>query len=238
MTSCEALLASLSRGPEATAPRLTHYDGPERIELSGRVLVNWVAKAANLLVEEADAGPDTLVALDLPAGHWRAAYWALAAWATGATVALGPGAVGAGSAAQVVVTDRPDQAGGDPELLVAVTGAALARRHDGPLPPGALDEAAVLATYGDVFEAADSPAPTDAALRDPDGASLSYAELLTPADRPGERVLLVGPSEPALALRTAVATWAAGGSIVVTRSRLEPAEADRLVATERVTRVA
>src|SRR3954468_513493 len=78
-------------------PRLTCYDdtpGPthgERVELSARVLDNWVAKAGNLLQDDLDGAPSTTVGLDLPA-HWRAFYWAMAAWSVGATVAVGNGA--------------------------------------------------------------------------------------------------------------------------------------------------
>ena len=57
-------------------PRVTVYDDTdsptrgERIELSARVLANWVAKAANLLRDDLDAGPGSVVRLDLPP-HWR-----------------------------------------------------------------------------------------------------------------------------------------------------------------------
>ena len=77
-------------------PRITVYDdtdGPmrgERIELSARVLANWVAKAANLMQEDLDAGPGTVVHLDLPP-HWRTLYWALAVWSVGGCVVVGAG---------------------------------------------------------------------------------------------------------------------------------------------------
>ncbi|NVM99321.1 TIGR03089 family protein [Arthrobacter sp. SDTb3-6] len=79
-----------------TAPRLTWY-GPdsERVELSGRVLDNWVAKTANFLADELDAGPGTVVALDLPV-HWRSFVWLLATWAVGATAVAGGAGDGAG----------------------------------------------------------------------------------------------------------------------------------------------
>lgn len=229
MTSLDDLLLAISRGPAATAPRLTHYDGVERIELSGRVLVNWVSKAANLLVEECDAGPGTVVALDLPAGHWRAAYWALATWACGATLDVS----GAADAPDVVVSDSP----GDPAgaTLVAVTTAALVRSFPGDLPGGALDEAATLSTYGDVFDAAQSADETDVALRTDStdgtrGAEVTFAELV-PAPQSG-RVLLAHPRDQAQALRTALAVWAGGGSIVVTRTDLDDAATEHLLATE------
>ena len=51
------LMTSLRSG-HATSPRLTWY-GPdsERVELSGRVLDNWVAKTSNLLQDELDDRP-------------------------------------------------------------------------------------------------------------------------------------------------------------------------------------
>lgn len=235
MTSLDDLLLAISRGPAATAPRLTHYDGAERIELSGRVLVNWVSKAANLLVEECDAGPGTVVALDLPPGHWRAAYWALAAWACGATLDVS----GAADSPDVVVSDRPGDSRSDTSgatrvavttaTLVAVTTAALARSFPGDLPAGALDEAATLSTYGDVFDAPQSAADDDVALRT-GGADVTFADLVpSPEDA---RVLLVHPRDQAQALRTALAVWAGGGSLVVTRTDLDDAALEHLLATE------
>ncbi|TWE12103.1 TIGR03089 family protein [Rudaeicoccus suwonensis] len=82
-TLLPALLAS-----DPSRPRVTFYDDArgERIELSGRVLGNWVAKAANWLQDECGAEPGSTVRLDLPPTHWRTLYWALAIWAVGATV--------------------------------------------------------------------------------------------------------------------------------------------------------
>ncbi|MEE6296756.1 TIGR03089 family protein [Georgenia wangjunii] len=71
-----------------TQPRLTWYGADdERVELSGRVLANWVTKAANLLTEEADISPGSRVLLDMPI-HWRATVWALATWTAGGEVVL------------------------------------------------------------------------------------------------------------------------------------------------------
>ena len=91
MRTPASVLADLVR---ATPPvrRVTFYDdapGPtrgERIELSGRVLANWVDKAANALRTSTTPHPARVVRLDLPTLHWRTAYWALAMWSVGATV--------------------------------------------------------------------------------------------------------------------------------------------------------
>ena len=155
---------------DPTSPRLTWYDDRwspgERIELSAKVLANWVAKATNLLLEEVDADESTRVLLDLPT-HWRAVYWALAAWSTGAEVFTSdtqPDETGY----DVVVTTDPHTAsrahdGG--ALAILVTLPALARSSAVAVSTGVVDEARELATYGDVADPAG--APTCLELADP-----------------------------------------------------------------------
>ena len=158
-------------GPGATGPRLTWYgvDG-ERTELSGRVLGNWVTKAANLLVEEADAGPGTVVVLDLPV-HWRTLVWALGSWVAGAQVTLPSEDLldedEDADAPDVVVTSRPGESPGedDAELVLAVALPALAMRWDGdPLGASVVDAAAELMTFGDQLGYVSEPESTDLAL--------------------------------------------------------------------------
>ena len=174
-------------------PRVTVYDDTdsptrgERIELSARVLANWVAKAANLLRDDLDAGPGSVVLLDLPP-HWRTLYWAVAAWSVGAcvevpahrtTVDAGPGpapAAATNAAADVVVTDAVDVAAAADEAVL-VTLAALARSAAGPVPTGVVDEARELATHGDVFDGWDEPDGSDPALRSAGGV-IVYADLV------------------------------------------------------------
>lgn len=199
-------------------PRITVYDdtdGPtrgERIELSARVLANWVAKAANLLQDELDAGPGTVVRLDLPP-HWRTVYWAFAAWSVGACVEL-PGASGA-AAPEVLVTDDPEAAAAsDADRVVVVTLAALARSAGVPVPAGAVDEARELATHGDVFAPYDLPDDDAEALRT-SGGSTTFAGLV-PTAGAGGRVHL-GTSDTGTLLRTALEVWAGDGSVVLTR---------------------
>jgi uncharacterized protein (TIGR03089 family) len=203
---------------DATRPRLTWYDdepGPtagERIELSARVLTNWVAKAANLLQDDLSAEPGTTVGLDLPA-HWRAVYWALAAWSVGAEVVVGEAATGA----DVLVTASPEAAAAHGGDAVLVSLPALSRSHpDAAAAPAAVDEARELATHGDVFVPMADPEPSDVALATASG-SLTYGEVVVPEDAWGAqpRVALRGPLD--VVLGRCLAAWAADGSVVLER---------------------
>lgn len=208
MTTPATVLEHLTTlGPHS--PRLTCFDDVrgERIELSGAVLVNWVNKAANVLQEEFDVEPGSVVALDLPTGHWRTAYWVLAAWSVGAAVALD-----AHEGADVLVTTRPvSDLADDSDEVVAVTLQALARRWAGEdLPSGVFDEAAELASFGDGFVPWHEVEETHEALIC-EGERWTMADVVPPAS--DGRVLLTH-RDPAEHLRTMVGTWAAGGSVV------------------------
>lgn len=228
-----SLLARLAA--DGGRPRLTWYgDDGERVELSGAVLANWASKTVNLLVEEFDAAPGTTVVVDLPV-HWRAAVWTLAAWRTGATVALPDAAVGG---PDVVVTDTPERwadAGAD---LVVVSLPALARRYDGELPPGAIDAASAVMTYGDVIGWVPDVDPDQDALVTAAGAVGHKGLVPEPGD--GARVLVDGRGAVADVLRALLGIWAGGGSVVLTSAGTAAAlEADdtrreRLRSTERV----
>lgn len=225
VTSVHARLAR-----DGGRPRLTWYgDGGERVELSGAVLAQWVTKAANLLVEELDAGPGHRVRLDLP-GHWRAVVWALAVWRVGACVVVGDD-----EPADAVVTPRP---AAHPGTVVAIALPALARRFDGSLPAGAVDGAAVLG-YGDTLGWVPPADVAAAALVGPSG-TVSHAELVRPAT--ADRVLLFADSAPLdLLLRQVVDVLAADGSVVLVGGaaaealRVDDARREALVASERVT---
>ncbi len=242
-------------------PRITVYDDTdsptrgERIELSARVLANWVAKAANLLRDDLDAGPGSVVLLDLPP-HWRTLYWAFAAWSVGACVEVpehrttpdaghGPAPAATAAVPDVVVTDAavPDvvvtdavdiaaAAGGD---AVLVTLAALARSAAAPAPAGVVDEARELATHGDVFDGWAELDGSEPALRAA-GVLLRYADLPTAPSTAGEpQRVHTGTSDTAQLLRLALAVWAADGSLVLSRGAPEPAALAARLESEQVT---
>ena len=219
MRTIPGLLADLQR--EGSRPRITMYDdthgptAPERIELSARVLDNWVAKAANLLVEDLDIGPQDSVLLDLPP-HWRAAYWALAAWSVGARVVPGADLEGA----DLLVTgnaDRSARSGARERVLVTLP--ALARSGD-QVPAGVVDEARVLLTYGDVFSGSE---PT---------AYPSWAPV--PHWERGTRVHTATP-DLAEFLKVCLHAWAVDGSVVLSRGQAEASVIERRCAAEGVT---
>jgi uncharacterized protein (TIGR03089 family) len=229
------VLAGLLRS-DPGRPRITCYDdtdGPtrgERIELSARVVANWVSKAANALQDEWDLGPGSRVRLDLPA-HWRAVYWAFAAWSVGATVVLAD--AGDDVPVDLLVTDAPVAAQDASSPSVLVTLAALARSSAVPVGGDTMDEARELATYGDQFVPYDEPAPGEPALLTAAGAA-SYADVVPAGGTPGERLHLVDPATAEL-LRAVLRAWATDGSVVLSRGR---APADVLAArgaTEGVT---
>lgn len=206
-------------------PRITCYDdtpGPtagERIELSAKVLGNWVSKAANALQEEWDLGVGSAVRLDLPA-HWRSLYWALAVWSVGATVVLGDGSPTDGGMVPVdlLVTDDAEAAaaGGGPAVLVTL--AALARQAGAPVPADAMDEAKELSTYADQFAAWDEPGAQDPAVRTAAGTT-AYEDVVPRRDWPAQARVHMAGDDLAELLEVALAAWAVDGSVVLSRGR-------------------
>ena len=183
MRTPASVLAEILRSDPAR-PRVTFYEdtpGPtqgERIELSGKVVANWISKAGNALADEYDLGPGSVVRLSLPP-HWRAVYWAFAVWSVGGTVDCA-----GGQAPDLLVCDDPGLAATlapPPGDVVLVTLPALARVHPGAVPAGAMDEARELATFGDQFAAMADPSPDDLALI-ADGTRTAYRSVVPVRD--------------------------------------------------------
>ncbi len=218
MTLPADLLASLVAS-DGARPRLTCYDDTpgvtrgERIELSGRVLANWVAKAGNMLQDDLDGSPATTVGLDLPA-HWRSFYWALAAWSCGATVVVGDGA---DTADTVVTHDRhsASQVSENAGLAVLVSLPMLSAAHLDAA-TDVVDEARQLPTYGDAFVANEDPNPDDPALVDGDAVQ-SFREVVVTRPEWGDAPRVRVPDDLPKALAAALSAWAADGSVVLIR---------------------
>ncbi|MDR6939262.1 hypothetical protein J2S36_000805 [Arcanobacterium hippocoleae] len=166
---------------KGTAPALTWYGmqgGIERIELSGKVCANHLAKIANYLAMECDLGPDTCIGIDLPP-HWKSSLWAMGALLIGAQVRFWPTRISArtaeafaadGSAAvdpqdflqsvDVLLTDRPEfwLSELSPQILTDFAGEiialnlhSLAFSWNGELPSGVLDGQAEVLGQADVM---------------------------------------------------------------------------------------
>ena len=104
----------------AASPRpavVDYASGPDRVELSGRVLANWAAKTANLLDAEG-LGQDAVVAVDLPAA-WQALAVLLGLARAGVQVRFVH--AGTGTDADLVVSDAPATWAQAPGDLWAVT---------------------------------------------------------------------------------------------------------------------
>ncbi|GHD09658.1 TIGR03089 family protein [Zhihengliuella salsuginis] len=223
----------------SASPLLVWHGAPgERVELSGRVFDNWVAKSANLLAEEYDAGPGTSVAFAAPA-HWKTLALAFAAWQLGARVSVVEAAEAAGTAADVVVTDAPDQVVADEILAVAL--GSLALDFGAELPAGALDYAAEVRSFADV--AFPEQVAADAEALSTSCGTTTFGELLAPerAGATGTAAFVADEheasgDEPALgaALRAAVVLFKQGDALVLFGRGVEASE--RLLAQERAVR--
>jgi uncharacterized protein (TIGR03089 family) len=222
------LMTSLRSG-HATSPRLTWY-GPdsERVELSGRVLDNWVAKTSNLLQDELDAEPGMRLGLSLPA-HWKSLIWALAAWQLGMETVLD------GGDAELLVTDSPETTTAKYDAVIAVALPALAMRWPGELPAGVIDYAAEVRSHGDVFMAHSEPSASGCALKAHDGQRYLHADLITgfaASHDEGARLLVPATEGLETALAGSLGAWSKDGSVVLAHPDVELT--DKLLAAERI----
>ncbi|MGJ9413458.1 TIGR03089 family protein [Aeromicrobium sp. CF4.19] len=216
-TTLAALLSGVS---DPARPLLTLDDRAtgERVELSAVTTANWVAKTANLLVDELDAEPGTRVRLGLPS-HWLRHVWLLSAWTVGATVVDADADIGvSGPELQAQEQHR-----------VAASLRPLGARFSEP-PPGFLDLGVEVPGQGDDFVALDPPTPDTAAM-DVDGLRGTHADLLAGATPTAERVL-VEPGSVAHDARLLVDLLLGGGSLVLVRSGT-PAILEQVAVQER-----
>jgi len=224
MTPADLLREAVRRDPGR--PYLTHYDDAlgSRIELSYATFDNWVAKTANLLVDEFGTDPGDHVVLALPA-HWQTAAWLFACWSAGLVAhPLGDGVTQIPEA-RVVATDaaRLDaalDAGADE--VVALSLHPLGAPY-GDLPPGAVDYATQVRGHGDQFVTYTRLGPEAPALvagaRESSGGELAEAAraaaeryALTARDRVYAQVSMAEYADIVDAL---LAPMAAGASVVI-----------------------
>lgn len=190
MTALAIYRALLKRG---TAPALTLYGpsaGAPRLELSGAVVANHAAKAANFLADDIMIDPGQDLKLDLPS-HWRLLTWALGGLLAGAHISPD---------GDVVVTDNPDADGDD---VIVVSLGALDFSWPGDLPGTVIDGNAEVLGQADLL------------LDEASGAESNAADLAAEVVAGGDRLLLVDPS-PTELLRVFLGAMMEGKSLVIT----------------------
>jgi uncharacterized protein (TIGR03089 family) len=231
-----AALADALRGDSA-APFLTWVgmDGA-RSELSLRTYENNLAKAANLLRDDADLGPGGTVALHLPV-HWQTSVWLGACALVGATAAPG----GDPTAADVAVLGPAslDLGLGPAPLTLATSLHPFGMPFTSALPSGVLDAATEVRMHGDRFSPYDDVLPTTPWL-ELDGSTWTQQQALEAAAglagdlglATGGRLLLAATEVDATTvLVLAALPLALRGSVVLLTDR--GTAPDRVAAAER-----
>ena len=208
---------------DGAGPFLTYYDDStgERIELSTVTTANWVAKTANLLVDEYDLESGETVAIGLPP-HWLGVVWALSAWSAGASLTSGTG---------TLAITGPDFAIRGSRETVASALLPLGGRFRSELPEGIQDYGAEVYNHPDVFVPFDPPAPTSPAYDD-----LTHEDLIGTAEPVTDRILTTRDLVARDGVGLLVGVISGGGSIVLCRN-LDATKLERRVADEKVDRV-
>jgi uncharacterized protein (TIGR03089 family) len=225
-------------------PLVTWYDDhrDERVELSYKTFDNWVAKTANLLVDEFGAEPGDRVGA-LVDDHWQAPIVLAACWRAGLGVLTLDSADATPPPDLVAAFVREEQlAAAEPALanipLVALT-AGLFGRPERAL-GRALHFSRIVPSMGDVFETGPDPAGDALAAN---GETATMADLLARAAALADRTGLTDADRLLSGRRLLTADGAAAGLLapllcgagVVRVANLDPARFWKRVADERVT---
>jgi uncharacterized protein (TIGR03089 family) len=211
---------------DPAGPLLTWYDDAtgDRAELSGATLANWVAKTANLLVDDCGLGRGDAAVVDAPP-HWQTAAVLLGCWSAG---------LGLGTGSPDVVFAAAGRTGRYPGAQVYGLGLApLAAPMRDPV-PGVADYVLEVRGHGDRFDPAAPVDPADPAT------GLTHAQLCRAAAgratalgiTAGDRVLIETSGHPD-PLDWLLAPLLAGASVVLCAS-LDPAALAGRITAERV----
>ncbi|WP_112246662.1 TIGR03089 family protein [Kribbella monticola] len=208
---------------DGASPFLTYYDDAsgERIELSALTTANWVAKTANLLVDEYDLESGETVAIGLPP-HWLGVVWALSTWSAGAGLTTGD--------STIAITGPDFGLRGSRETIASAL-LPLGGRFREPIPADVHDYGAEVYNHPDVFVPFDPPTADSPAYD-----ASTHADLIAAAKPITERVLTTTSLVTPDGIGTLVGVIAGGGSIVLCRN-LDEAKLDRRIADEKVDRI-
>jgi uncharacterized protein (TIGR03089 family) len=234
LTTVSAALLDPIMRRDSVGPRITYYDDAsgERIELSAVTLLNWAAKTANLLRDELGAGPDSRVAVLLPA-HWQTAAVLLGVWYIGAEVVIGPGEADIALCTKDRFVDA-EAAVGPGEI--AVLSLDPFGKPVADLPIGVTDYATSVRVHGDqvVPERVPGPALDGRSADELIGAAADSAA--TQGITAEDRVLSTARWDTAEELiANFLAVLAAGASLVLVANP-DPAAQERRKQTEKITR--
>jgi uncharacterized protein (TIGR03089 family) len=236
--------AERQTGRYGDKPFVTWYDDhrDERLELSYKTFDNWVAKTANLLVDELGAEPGDRVGA-LVDDHWQAPIVLAACWRAGlAVVALDPADTAPPPDLVAAVVREEQLAAAEPALdevpVVALTAGPFGRpeRDLGR----ALNFSRIVPSMGDVFET--GPDPAGDALT-ANGETVTMTDLVGRAAALADRTGLRDADRLLSGRRLLTADGAAAGLLapllcgagVVRVANLDPARFWKRVADERVT---
>lgn len=216
-----------------------HGPGDQRVELSGRVLENWVAKSANLLVEELEVEPGSTLMLDA-ALHWRSLAVGLAALRVGAR--LLPVDLSHAARAEPWIGFSPTERGERSELRMLLGRGALAMSYDGDpaaVGPDDVDYCASIRSFADSYDPwAPLPERTEVA----EGMTVrNWLDAVAraarrEADGAGEAVALETSTAPvdAAMLAEAAGIMAAGRAVVLIEPEVPAGRRERVLVEERV----
>ncbi|PWU52387.1 TIGR03089 family protein [Micromonospora globispora] len=211
---------------DPTRPLLTWYDDAtgERTELSGATLANWVAKTANLLVDELALSPGDRAGVLLPP-HWQTAAVLLGCWSAGLTVTDTPGDVDVLFATADRVGEADAWSAGERYVLALAPFAAPLRQ----VPPGFADYVVEVRGHGDHF----TPYPTGGEA-DADLLARATERATELCLTPGDRILVDAAAHPD-PVDWLLAPFTAGASLVLC-GNLDKSRLDARTASEKVTR--
>jgi uncharacterized protein (TIGR03089 family) len=234
-----AILDPIMRA-DPVGPRITYYDDAtgERIELSAATLANWAAKTGNLLRDELGAGPDSRVAVLLPA-HWQTAAVLFGTWWIGAEVLLAdPGDAGGYADIAMCTADRLDEA----DTAVAGGGEVVVLSLDPfgrpapDLPVGVTDYATAVRVHADHVDAEPAPGAALAGTSPEEVLSLSEKSAAAMGLTSSDRVWSAGDwQSPAELVDNLLAVFAVGASLVQVANP-DPEAQQRRRDSENVTR--
>lgn len=217
---------------DGTGPFLTCYvadgAGPAslRTELSARSFANWVAKTANLIVDEAGLEPGDRVEVRLQRrhpGHWMTLIWTMAAWQAGMTVVDTGGDL---------IVDGPTPE--DPSPVVPAYACSLHPLGLGlpAVPDGWTDFSRNALAQPDAWFG-DGPDSPDAAAWEVAGEHLTLADLMT-FEPSARRELVADPDSAWTAVRRGLVAPLLGGGSTVLTAGLDEETVARIARDERV----